>query len=68
MKWVNVMVYRVKLFDEEHELDLEDAINDFLDELEGEVIHIHYQVALCLNGNEMEYCYSALIEYLCKDE
>lgn len=62
------MSYRVKLFDEEHELDLEDEINNFIDGLNGEILRIHYQVALCLNGNEMEYCYSALIEYVTNNE
>lgn len=56
-------MYKVKLFDEEHELDLEDALNDFLETLVGEVIDIQYQVALALNGHEMEYCYSALVVY-----
>ena len=54
---------KVKLFDEEHELDLEDAINAFLEELEGEVLNIQYQVALANDGKEMIYCYSALIFY-----
>lgn len=56
-------MYRVKLFDEEHELDLEDTLNDFLEKLEGKVIDIQYQVALAMNGNQMEYCYSALVFY-----
>lgn len=52
---------KVKVFDEEHELDLEDAINTFLEEFEGTILNIQYQVALANNGREMEYCYSALI-------
>lgn len=58
-----VFMLKVKLFDEEHELDLEDAINAFLEELEGEVLNIQYQVALANDGKEMIYCYSALIFY-----
>lgn len=54
---------RVKLFDEEHELDLEDAINAFLEELDGIILNIDYQVALAMNGHDMEYCYSALVFY-----
>ena len=54
---------KVKLFDEEHELDLEDEINHFMESLEGRIIDIKYQMALCHNGNEMEYCYSCLIMY-----
>jgi len=54
---------KVKLFDEEHELDLEEAINLFLKDFEGIILNISYQVALAMNGKEMEYCYSAMIFY-----
>lgn len=59
-------MYRVKIFDEEHELDLEEAINDFL-ENEGveKVIDIRYSVDCILsNCGEQIYCYSALILYM----
>lgn len=56
-------MYRVKLFDEEHELDLEDTLNEFFEKFDGKVIDIQYQVALAMNGNQMEYCYSALVFY-----
>ncbi len=56
-------MYKVKIIDEEHELDLEDAINEFLEELEGKVMHIQYQVSHTYNGREMEYSYSCLILY-----
>ena len=52
---------KVKLFDEEHELDLEDEVNSFIFGIE--VIDIKYQVAIGYNNNEMEYCYSCLIMY-----
>ena len=39
---------KVKIFDFEDESDLEDAINNFLRELEGEVIEIKYQLVLFL--------------------
>ena len=54
---------KVKMFDEEHELDLEEAINEFLEDFEGIILNISYQVALAMNGKEMEYCYSAMIFY-----
>jgi len=54
---------KVKIFDEEHELDLEDEINDFLEELNGEVLDIQFSVALNFNGECMEYCFSCLIYY-----
>lgn len=54
---------KVKLFDETHELDLEASINKFLDELDGEIIDIKYQVAVDIAGEEQIYCFSAMIIY-----
>ncbi|MDD3392552.1 MAG: sporulation protein Cse60 [Bacilli bacterium] len=54
---------KVKVIDENHEKDLENAINKFLEELEGEVIDIKYQVALAAYGEEQIFCFSALIVY-----
>lgn len=59
---------KVKLFDEDHELDLEDEINDFLADFEGELIDIKYQVAIAKNDEEMEYSFSALLLYEEYDE
>lgn len=53
---------KVKLFDEAHELDLEKAINEFL-ENNIEVIDIKYQVAIGVFSEEQIYCYSAMIIY-----
>lgn len=53
---------KVKLFDENHEKDLEDSINDFLDN-EIEVIDIKYEVAISLVGEEQIYCFSAMVIY-----
>ena len=55
---------RVKLFDEEDEKDLEDSINQFLDELEKEVVDIKYQVSSFSFGEEQIYCFSAMVVYL----
>lgn len=54
---------KVKLFDEGHEKDLETAVNKFLDELEGEVIDIKYQIAISDFSEEQVYCFSAMIIY-----
>ena len=51
------------MFDENHELDLEDEVNEFIEGLDGKVIDIKYQMALCYNGEEMEYCFSCMILY-----
>ena len=54
---------KVKLFDENHELDLEKSINKFLNEKELEVFDIKYQVALSIVGEEQIFCFSAMIIY-----
>jgi hypothetical protein len=54
---------KVKLFDGGHEKDLETAINGFLNELEGSVVDIKYQVTLGISGEEQIYCFSAMIIY-----
>lgn len=54
---------KVKLFDMEDELELEVAINDFLDNISGEVIDIKYQVSMGIFSEEQVYCFSAMIIY-----
>jgi len=54
---------KVKLFDEAHELDLEQSVNKFLEELEEEVIDIKYQVAISMFSEEQIYCFSAMVIY-----
>ena len=55
---------KVKLFDEEHEKDLEKSINEFLDDLDGQVIDIKYQVGVSVFSEEQVYCFSAMIIYM----
>jgi len=55
---------KVKLFDENHELDLEQDINEFLAKLDGEVVDIKYQTAISVFAEEQIYCFSAMIIYL----
>lgn len=54
---------KVKLFDETHELDLEKSVNDFLNNLDGKVIDIKYQVAISVFSEEQIFCFSAMIIY-----
>ncbi len=54
---------KVKLFDFEDEQDLQNAMNDFLTDLEGEVVDIKYDVSSFLMGEEQIYCFSAMIIY-----
>jgi hypothetical protein len=54
---------KVKLFDEAHELDLENSINKFLKETKNEIIDIKYQVSISVFSEEQIYCFSAMIIY-----
>lgn len=54
---------KVKIFDENHEKDLETSINLFLSEVNCDIIDIKYQVAAIVNGEEQIYCFSAMIVY-----
>lgn len=55
----------VRIFDENHEEDLEEIINDFLENENIKVIDIKYQVAIMFDNKSYEqiYCYSAMILY-----
>lgn len=57
---------KVKVFDEAHEKDLEDKINNFLDEIDEdkEVIDIKYEVSISVFADEQIYCFSAMIIYI----
>lgn len=52
---------KVKIFDCEHEKDLENEINKLLNEVD--VIDIKYQVSTSVCGEEQIYCFSALVIY-----
>jgi hypothetical protein len=54
---------KVKIFDENHEKDLEKEINEFLKTLEGEVIDIKFQVSISIFSEEQIFCFSAMIVY-----
>ena len=53
---------KVKVFDESHEKDLENAMNEFITE-EIDVIDIKYSVSIGIFSEEQIYCFSALIMY-----
>ena len=53
---------KVKVFDESHEKDLEESVNNFIEE-RNDIIDIKYQVAISINGEEQLYCFSAMIVY-----
>lgn len=54
---------KVKVFDEAHEKDLEDKINEFLEDFDGEILDIKFQVSVSIFGEDQIYCFSSLIFY-----
>ena len=54
---------KVKIFDYEDESDLQKAMNEFLGDLDGEVVDIKYAVSSFPSGEEQIYCFSAMIIY-----
>ena len=54
---------KIKGFDENHENDLENSVNEFLSNCSGEIIDIKYQVSIGMFGEEQIYCFSAMIVY-----
>lgn len=54
---------KVKIFDESHEKDLEDAINNYIKEEDIEVIDIKFAVSSSIYADEQIYCFSALLMY-----
>ena len=53
---------KVKIFDEEHENDLENSINEFLEQ-NIELLDIKYQVAVSISGDDQIFCFTAMIIY-----
>ena len=52
---------KVKIFDEESEIDLEEDINNFIED--KELIDIKYEVSTMICGEDQIYCFSAMIIY-----
>ena len=54
---------KVKIFDESHEADLEEDVNNFISKEGIEVIDIKYSISNSIYSEEQLYCFSALIMY-----
>lgn len=54
---------KVKVFDESHEKDLEEAINTYIKENEIEIIDIKFSVSSSIYAEEQIYCFSAMLMY-----
>lgn len=59
------MVMKVKAFDANHELDLQDKINEFLKGIDdSKIIDIKYSISVVgFMDKEQIYCFSALVIY-----
>jgi len=57
-------VVQVKVFDKEHEKDLEVALNRFLKKFDDDdIVDIKYQVTVDVDRDEQVYCFSAMVIY-----
>ena len=54
---------KVKIFDESHEKDLEEDINEFIKQESPNIIDIKYSVSTSMFYEEQIFCFSALIMY-----
>ena len=54
---------KVKIFDENHEGDLQKAINSFLMNNKCDIMDIQFRTAVSIFGDEQIYCFSAMILY-----
>lgn len=55
---------KIKIFDESHEKDLEESINNYIKEKEiKDIIDIKFSVSTSLYADEQIYCFSALLMY-----
>ena len=55
---------KVKIFDYEDEIDLEEDINEFINNNDIEVIDIKYQVSVGVFSEEQVFCFSGMIIYI----
>ncbi|MDE6952946.1 MAG: sporulation protein Cse60 [Erysipelotrichales bacterium] len=55
---------KVKIIEKTHELDLEDALNSFLESEKPNIQNMFYEVALTSHNGELEYSFSCMIVYL----
>lgn len=54
---------KVKIFDESHEEDLEEDINNFIKDNDPDIIDIKYSISNSIYSEEQLYCFSAMIMY-----
>lgn len=57
---------KVKIIDENHEKDLENSINSFIENNDYEIVDIQFRTAVSIFSEEQVYCFSAMIIYKTK--
>lgn len=64
-KWGGGNIIQVRVFDYEHEKDLEEEMNGFLKDLDEEkIVDIKYHIAAMSEDEEEQiYCFSAMVIY-----
>lgn len=55
---------KIKIIEKTHELDLQDALNDFIKKESPDIQKIRYAVAMTSHNGQLEYSFSCLIVYL----
>ena len=58
-----VIYMKVAIFDEAHEKDLEDKINEFFTTTTCDVLDIKFSVSCSIYSEDQIYCFSAMIVY-----
>lgn len=57
---------KIKIIEKSHELDLEDAINEFIQKENPHIYDMQYQVSLTSCQSNLEYSFSCFIVYSSK--
>lgn len=57
---------KVKIIDENHERDLENSVNNFIENNDYEIVDIQFRTAVSIFSEEQIYCFSAMIVYKTK--
>ena len=55
---------KIKIIEKTHELDLEDAVNEFIQKKHPKIPDMQYAVALTSCHGQLEYSFSCFIVYL----
>lgn len=54
---------KIKIIEKTHELDLQDALNEFIKKEQPDIQDLHYAVALTSHNGQLEYSFSCMIVY-----